>query len=119
MYSDIFLDHFEHPRNPGQLPNATLKVEVSNPVCGDVLQLAAILDNGVVREVRFLCRGCSASIACASFLTESMQGRELGALQSLTPEALAAALGGLPPASFHAAQLARDALQALLQSVRK
>jgi nitrogen fixation NifU-like protein len=115
MYNPVLLDHFQNPRNVGELPNATAKVEVSNPVCGDILQLFAIVDQGVIREVRFRCRGCTASIACASLLTESIQGRELAALQSITPESLAADLGGLPPASFHAAQLADEALQALLR----
>jgi nitrogen fixation NifU-like protein len=114
MFSEVLLDHFQNPRNAGELPGATAKVDAINPVCGDVLELAAILDKGIIREVRFLCRGCTASIACASLLTESIQGRELGALDSLTAESLAAALGGLPPSSFHAAQLARDALDALL-----
>jgi nitrogen fixation protein NifU and related proteins len=115
MYSPVLLDHFQNPRNAGDLPGATTKVEVSNPVCGDVLQLSAIIHDSAIREVRFLCRGCTASIACASFLTESIQGRELAALHSITPDSLASALGGLPPASFHAAQLAHDALQALLR----
>jgi len=119
MFSEILLDHFQNPRNAGELPGATTKVDVSNPVCGDVLQLAAILDNGAIREVRFLCRGCTASIACASLLTESIRGRELRALDSLTAESLAAALGGLPPASFHAAQLAREAIEALLCAAQK
>ena len=114
MFSQLLLEHFQNPRNAGELPGATAKVDVRNPVCGDVLELAAILDKGIIREVRFLCRGCTASIACASLLTESIQGRELGALSSLTAESLAAALGGLPPSSFHAAQLAHDALDALL-----
>jgi nitrogen fixation protein NifU and related proteins len=118
MFTQTLLEHFEHPRNGGELPGATVKVEVSNPVCGDVLQLAALLENGLVREVRFLCRGCTAAIACASLLTESMKGREVRALQRLTPETIASSLGGIPPASFHAAQLAVDALQALLQAAR-
>jgi nitrogen fixation protein NifU and related proteins len=116
MFSQRLLDHFEHPRNAGELPGATLKVEVSNPVCGDVLQLAAIVDRGTVREIRFLCRGCTASIACASYLTQSIKGRELRELASVSPGSLAAALDGLPDASFHAAQLASDALQALLRA---
>ena len=115
MYSALLLDHFQNPRNAGELAGATTKIEVSNPVCGDVLQLAAILENGRVREVRFLCRGCTASIACASSLTEAIQGRELSAVQAITPESLATALGGLAPASFHAAQLAHEALLALLR----
>lgn len=119
MFSEALLDHFQNPRNAGELPGATAKVEVSNPVCGDVLQLAAICENGTIREVRFLCRGCTASIACASLLTELIQGRELRALTSLTAESLASALGGLPEASFHAAQLARDALETLLRAAQK
>ena len=116
MFSQKLLDHFQHPRNVGELPGATVQVETSNPVCGDILQLAAIIDRDVIREVRFLCRGCTASIACASLLTESIQGRELNTLTELSPESLASALGGLPPASFHAAQLAHDALKALLRA---
>ena len=118
MFSAALLDHFQHPRNAGELPGATAKVEVSNPVCGDVLQLAACFENGVIREVRFLCRGCTASIACASLLTETIRDKPLKELASITPNSLAAELGGLPPASFHAAQLAHDALQALLREAR-
>jgi len=119
MFSATLLDHFEHPRNAGDLPAANAKVEVSNPVCGDILQLAAIFENGVIREVRFLCRGCTASIACASLLTESIRGRQPKELASVSPNSLATELGGLPPASFHAAQLAHDALQALLRESTK
>lgn len=119
MFSETLLDYFQHPRNAGELPAANTKVEVSNPACGDILRLAATIENGFIREVRFLCRGCTAAIACASLLTESIQGRELSALSAFTPEFLAASLGGLPPASFHAAQLAHDALQALLRAAKK
>lgn len=119
MLSEALLDHFRNPRNAGELPEATARIEVSNPVCGDVLQLAAVFEDGVVREVRFLCRGCTASIACASLLTESMRGRELRGLRKITAESLSKTLGGLPEASFHAAQLARHALEALLQAVGK
>ena len=119
MFNESLLDHFQHPRNAGELAGANAKVEVSNPVCGDVLHLAAVIENGAIREVRFLCRGCTAAIACASLLTEAVRGRQFGALSSVTPESLAASLGGLPPASYHAAQLAHDALQALMRAARK
>jgi len=119
MLSEALLDHFRNPRNAGELPGATARIEVSNPVCGDVLRLAAVFEDGVVREVGFLCRGCTASIACASLLTESMRGRELRGLRKITAESLSEALGGLPEASFHAAQLARQALEALLEAVGK
>jgi nitrogen fixation NifU-like protein len=117
MFSNTLLDHFQHPRNAGELPGATARIEVSNPVCGDVLQLAAILDDHRIRESRFLCRGCTASIAAASLLTELLQGKELSDLEGIRAESLAQSLGGLPPASFHAAQLAVDALQSLLRQL--
>jgi len=119
MFSEELLDHFRNPRNAGELPDATVRVRVSNPVCGDVLQLAAVIEDGVVRQARFLCRGCTASIACASLLTETMQDRESRALREITATSLSEGLGGLPEASFHAAQLAQDALEALLLAVRK
>ncbi|MGB2667598.1 MAG: iron-sulfur cluster assembly scaffold protein [Candidatus Acidiferrum sp.] len=119
MFSAQLLDHFQNPRNAGDLPEANVQVKVSNPVCGDLLQLAAIIENDVICDVRFLCRGCTASIASASLLTESIQGRELRQVCSISPESLAASLGGLPTASFHAVQLAHDALQALLRAVPK
>lgn len=118
MFSDTVLEHFQHPRNTGELPGANVTVRVSNPVCGDVLQFAAIIDDGRIRQLRFLCRGCTASIACASWLTESVQGKELGAVGYITPDFLAASLSGLPPASSHAAHLACDALQALLREAK-
>jgi nitrogen fixation NifU-like protein len=118
MFSEALLDHFQHPRNAGELANANVRIEASNPVCGDILQLSAVVENGIIQQVRFLCRGCTASIACASLLTESVQGRELNRLSSISPESLATSLGGLPPASFHAAQLAHEALQALFRAAK-
>ena len=114
MFSATLLDHFQSPRNAGELPNPTAKIEVTNPVCGDVLQLSANLENGRIAAVRFLCRGCTASIACASLLTEIIQGRELHELNDINVDSLSTGLGGLPPASAHAAQLAHDALRALV-----
>jgi len=115
MFSAAVLDHFEHPRNAGSLPNATVQVEATNPVCGDVLQLAARVENGRVAELRFLCRGCTTSIACASLLTERLRGTMLEDSVSVTPESLSTDLGGLPQATFHGAQLAIDALHLLVQ----
>jgi nitrogen fixation NifU-like protein len=117
MFSPQLLDHFQNPRNAGELPNATHTVEVTNPACGDILRLAAVIKNGAIDQIKFLCRGCTASIACASLLTETAKGRELTQLGAITPESLSATLGGLPPASLHAAQLACDALQALRDNI--
>jgi nitrogen fixation NifU-like protein len=115
MFSKAVLEHFRNPRNAGELPDATATVEVSNPVCGDVLKLAARVAGERIAEVRFLCRGCTTSIACASILTEQLRDRALSEARDITADTLSVALGGLPPATFHGAQLAADALAALLQ----
>jgi len=115
MFSEAVLNHFRNPRNAGELPSATATVEVSNPVCGDVLKLAARIVDGRIVEARFLCRGCTTSIACASVLTERLTSRTPAELRSITAESLSEALGLLPSATFHGAQLAADAARALLQ----
>jgi len=117
MFSDAVLDHFQNPRNAGELPGADAKVEVSNPVCGDVLQLAVRIENERIVEARFLCRGCTTSIACASLLTEQLRHRTLAEARSLTAQSLSESLGGLPDATFHGAELAADAVATMLQNI--
>ena len=117
MFSEALLDHFRNPRNAGELAGADATVEVTNPVCGDVLKLSARVSGNRIAEVRFLCRGCTTAIACASFLTESLRGKETRELSAVAPEAISTTLGGLPPATFHAAQLAADAATALLKKL--
>jgi nitrogen fixation NifU-like protein len=117
MFSEAVLDHFRNPRNAGELPGATATVEVSNPVCGDILKLSALTVDGRIAEARFLCRGCTTSIACASILTEELLGRTVAEARAITAESLSRSLGGLPPATFHGAQLAADAVCALIQNL--
>lgn len=117
MFSEAVLDHFRNPRNAGELPGATTIVEVTNPVCGDILKLFARLESGRIAEARFLCRGCTTAIACASLLTEQLRGRTLVEARSITADSLSASLGNLPPATFHGAQLAADAVAAMLQKI--
>jgi nitrogen fixation protein NifU and related proteins len=117
MFSEAVLDHFRNPRNVGELSGATATVEVSNPVCGDILKLSARMVDGRIAEARFLCRGCTTSIACASLLTEELRGRTPAEARIITAESLSQSLGGLPPATFHGAQLAADAVNALLQEL--
>jgi nitrogen fixation protein NifU and related proteins len=117
MFSEAVLDHFRNPRNAGELSSATAVVEVTNPVCGDILKLFARVESGRITEARFLCRGCTTSIACASLLTEQLKSRSLSDARSITPESLSKSLGGLPPATFHGAQLAADGLAVLLKKL--
>lgn len=117
MYSAAVLDHFKNPRNAGELSGATCVVEVSNPACGDILQLAARVSDGRIAEARFKTRGCVTSIACSSLLTELLIGCAIAEAREITPRQISQELGGLPPATFHGAQLACDGLEALIAQI--
>ncbi|HTW31102.1 MAG TPA: iron-sulfur cluster assembly scaffold protein [Candidatus Sulfotelmatobacter sp.] len=119
MYSAPVLDHFEHPRNAGEIADADASVEIENPVCGDVLRLTLKLDGDRIADIRFKAKGCVPSIACASAMTESVRGKTIAEAKALRREMLIRGLGGLPQASTHAAQLALDALSAALRGLPK
>lgn len=116
-FNEIILDHFRAPHNAGDLPDATATVEVTNPVCGDVLRLAVRLENGRISSVRFKTQGCVAAIACSSALTDALINKSPAELRAITPQQISSALGDLPPATFHAAQLCTDAVAALLKKI--
>ena len=118
MYSAQLLDYFQNPRNPGEVLEADATAEIENPACGDVLRLTLKIRSGRVAEIRFKAKGCVPSMACASALTELVAGRTLDETRALERDALIAAVGGLPQASKHAAQLALDALSAALRQVK-
>ncbi len=115
MYSAELLDHFQHPRNCGELPDATSRARLENPVCGDILELAAKIEAGRIADLRFRAKGCVPAMACASALTELVKGTSVAEARTIGKEDVMRAVGGLPPASGHAAQLAVDALRALLK----
>ena len=117
MYSDKVLDHFHHPRNVGEIPDATAVVEVTNPACGDIMKLWVRTQTGRIAEVKFKVAGCVPAVACGSWLTEWMAGKPLADLSSLTPEQIVTGLGGLASASHHAAVLAADAAKQILEKL--
>lgn len=114
MHSERLLDHFRNPRNSGALDPPAVKVDVSNPACGDMLRLWVRFEGDRVAEARFQTRGCTASIAASSALTEWMQGKTRVELKTLTPVIIEEALGGLEAASKHAAVLCTDGVKRLL-----
>jgi nitrogen fixation NifU-like protein len=116
-YSDIVLEHFEHPRNVGELQSPDAEVRLEHPVCGDIMSLAVKLAGDRIGEVRFRTRGCVASIAAGSCLTEMIVGKSLTEAKALKREQLVEALGGLPNASIHATHLAMDALTQVLSKL--
>jgi nitrogen fixation NifU-like protein len=112
--SPELIEHFRNPRNVGELGPPAVTVEVSNPVCGDILRLSARIESGRIVQSGFKVRGCTASIAAGSALTELIAGRDEARLRSLTAAEVEHGVGGLSNESKHAAALCLDAVRALL-----
>lgn len=117
-YSDIVLDHAEHPRNQGVLEDANARGYQMNPVCGDVLSLMLRIEDGRIAEARFMTEGCTASVATSSILTELVAGLTLEEAEELTHEDIDDAVGGLPSSKLHSAALVIGALKQALASYK-
>ena len=117
MFSQSILEHFQRPHNTGVLLDANATVSVTNPVCGDTLQLSVRLADGRIEAARFKTQGCVAAIAASSVLTDLLSGKTIEEARLITAQQISAALEGLPPATFHAAQLCVDAVSAILNKV--
>src|ERR1700690_4674883 len=118
MHSAQLLDHFQNPRNVGELPPPAVTVEVNNPICGDILRLSVQFDGERAAAARFLTRGCTASIAAGSALTEWINGKTRAELSAINPAVVEDAVGGLIPESKHAAVLCVDAVRALVKAAK-
>jgi nitrogen fixation NifU-like protein len=118
MYSPQLLDHFQNPRNAGEIVQADATAEVENPVCGDVLRLTLKMAEGRIVEARFKAKGCVPAMACASALTELIAGKSLDEARALRREDIVIAVGRLPQASSHAAQLAMEAVSSALNQLK-
>ena len=119
MYSAQVLDHFQNPRNAGDIADADAMAEIENPACGDVLRLSLKISAGRIIAARFKAKGCVAAIACGSALTELVVGKTPGEARELRREDVIAVVGSLPQGSTHAAQLALDALAGALNRSRQ
>jgi len=117
VYSPELLDHFQNPRNAGEIRQPDASVQIENPACGDVLKLTLKLDGARIADIQFLAKGCVPAMACASAITELAKGRTVTEAGSLSREDVLLKVGGVPQASQHAAALAIDALSAVLKSV--
>jgi len=117
VYSREALDHFQNPRNAGDVNGADASAELQNPACGDVLRLSLKVIEGRIADIRFRAKGCVPAIACASALTQLVIGRTLLEARQLRREQLVSSLGNLPETSTHASHLAMDTLTALLNKL--
>ncbi|HMK52782.1 MAG TPA: iron-sulfur cluster assembly scaffold protein [Thermodesulfobacteriota bacterium] len=118
-YNPIILDHLKHPRNKGEMENPDGVGEAQNPVCGDTMRLFIRVETDRIVDATFLTFGCGAAIASSSLTTEMIKGKTIEEVLMISDEAIASALGGLPPAKIHCSVLAEKAIQAAVSDYRR
>ncbi|SJZ72884.1 Fe-S cluster assembly scaffold protein NifU [Selenihalanaerobacter shriftii] len=116
MYSDKVMDHFQNPRNVGELENADGVGEVGNPTCGDIMKIYIKVEDDTIQDIKFKTFGCGAAVATSSIATEMVKGKTIEEARELTNKKVAEALDGLPPEKMHCSNLAADALQKALDN---
>ena len=119
MYSEKLMDHFTNPRNVGEIPDPDGVGEEGNPTCGDVMKITIKVKDGRIEDAKFRTFGCGAAIAVSSMVTEMVKGKTLEEAMSITKEAVADALGGLPAQKMHCSNLGADALKLAIEDYRK
>lgn len=114
LYSEKVMDHFEHPRNVGEIENADGVGEVGNPTCGDIMRMYLKIENDIITDVKFKTFGCGSAIASSSMATELIKGKSIKEALELTNKAVVEALDGLPARKIHCSVLAEDAIKSAL-----
>jgi nitrogen fixation protein NifU and related proteins len=118
MYSAKVIEHFQHPRNVGEIENADGMGTVGNPSCGDIMSIYIKVENDIITDIKFKTFGCGAAIATSSITTEMVKGKSIEEAERLTRNDVADALDGLPPIKMHCSNLATDALRAAIADYR-
>ena len=118
MYSKKVIEHFQTPRNVGEIENADGVGTVGNPSCGDIMKMYIKVENDVIVDIKFKTFGCGAAIATSSITTEIVKGKTIEEAERLTRNDVADALDGLPPIKMHCSNLATDALRAAIENYR-
>lgn len=120
MYTERVLDHFQNPRNAGELQDANGIGTVGNAKCGDIMQMyIKVNDSGVIEDVKFKTFGCGAAIATSSMATEMIKGKSIDEALQLSNAAVVEALEGLPPQKIHCSVLAEEAVKAAIEDYKK
>ena len=119
MYSEKVMDHFSNPRNVGELPDANAVGRVGNPKCGDIMQIYMKIEDDVIQDISFKTFGCGAAIATSSMATELVKGKTIEEALSLSNQAVAEALDGLPPAKLHCSVLAEEGIKSAIADYYK
>jgi nitrogen fixation NifU-like protein len=118
MYSEKVMDHFTNPRNVGDIANASGTCTVGNAKCGDIMKMDILVEDNIIHDVKFKTFGCAAAIATSSIATEMVKGKTIEEALKLTNQAVAEALGGLPPVKVHCSMLAEEAIHAAVQDYK-
>jgi nitrogen fixation NifU-like protein len=118
-YSEKVMDHFMHPRNVGEIPDASGIGTVGNPICGDVMKMFIKVENDIIVDAKFKTFGCGAAISTSSMVTEMVKGKSIEEALKISNRAVAEALGGLPPVKMHCSVLAEEALKSALADYYK
>jgi nitrogen fixation NifU-like protein len=119
FYSDKVMDHFQNPRNVGEIANADGVGEIGNPVCGDMMTFYVKVKDNRLEDVKFKTFGCGAAIAVSSMVSEMAKGKTLDEAMKITNASVAGELGGLPPNKMHCSNLGADALHRAIEDYKK
>lgn len=119
MYSEKVLDHFQNPRNVGEIENPDGVGQAGNPKCGDIMKIYLRVEDDVITDIKFKTFGCASAIASSSMATELVKGKTVEEAWNLTNKAVAEALDGLPPVKMHCSVLAEEAIHAAINNYRK
>lgn len=123
LYGDKVMDHFNHPRNVGSMKDADGVGETGNPTCGDIMKIFLKVGKNAkneeyIEDIKFQTFGCGAAVATSSMITELVKGKTLAEAENVSNQAVAEALGGLPPIKMHCSNLAANALHEAIQDYK-
>ena len=115
LYTDTVMDHFMHPRNVGEIPNADGVGEVGNAKCGDIMKMYLKIKDNIIEDVKFETFGCGSAIASSSMATEMIKGKTIDEALAVTNKQVVDALGGLPAHKLHCSVLAEESIKSAVK----
>ena len=115
LYTETVMDHFTHPRNVGEIPDASGVGEVGNAKCGDIMKMYLKIKDDRIEDAKFETFGCGSPIASSSMATELIKGKTVDEALAVTNKQVVDALGGLPAYKLHCSVLAEESIKAAVK----